>query len=122
MARVSSLSYKEPLIGMEPGVDVMWEVIRKDCRDGGDSMIRERGTPLRRSGYWFGRKGTSCAQDRDISCHGSVDSPRGPEVFSSRGGDIDVIGVNGDIIMERGKKEGVKYFLSYAGGCRRHSR
>jgi hypothetical protein len=43
------------------------------------------------------------------------------KVFSSRSGDIDVVRVNGDVIVEWGKKEGVKYFLSYVGGCRRHS-
>ena len=57
--RVSSLSYKEPLIGMEPGIDIVREVVREDCRDGSDSVIRKRETSLRRSGHWFGGKGMS---------------------------------------------------------------
>ena len=56
-ARMSSLSYKEPLAGMESGVDIVREVVRKDCRNGGDSVIRKGETSLRRSGHWFGRKG-----------------------------------------------------------------
>ena len=53
------MSYKEPLVAMEPGVDIVREVVRKDCRDGGDSVIRKRETSLRRSGHWFGGKGMS---------------------------------------------------------------
>jgi hypothetical protein len=57
-----------------------------------------------------------------MCCRRSVDSQQGSEVFSSGSGDIDVIGVNGDVVMERGKEEGVEYFLSYTGGGRRHGR
>ena len=114
------MSHKKPLVGVEPGIDVVWQVVRKDCRDGGNSVIGKRETPLCRSGHQFGGKGASSTEDRDIGHRGSVDSHWGLEVFPSRGGDIDVVGVNGDIVVERGKKKGVEYFLSYAGGCRRH--
>ena len=120
--RVSSLSYKEPLIGVESGIDIMQEVVGKDCRDGGDSVIQKRENSLRRSGDWFGRKGTSGTEDGDICRRGSIDSHRGSEIVSSRGGDIDVVGVNSDIVMEWGEKEGVEHFLGYAGGWRRHGR
>ena len=57
---VSPLSYKEPLIGVEPGVDIVWEVIREDCRDCCDCVVREREASLRRSRHQFVREGPSC--------------------------------------------------------------
>ena len=49
--RVSSLSHEEPLVGMEPGVDIVWEIIGKNCRNGSDSVIGKGETSLRRGCY-----------------------------------------------------------------------
>jgi hypothetical protein len=119
---VSSLTNEEPLVVVKVSVDIMWEVIGKNCCNGSDGMIGKREISLCRSRHWFDRKGAPCAQDRDIGCRGSINCHWGSEVFSSRGGNINVVGVDGDVVMEWGKKESIKYFLSYAGGCRRHSR
>ena len=119
---VSSLANEEPLVGMKSGIDIVREIIGEDSCDSSDCVVGEREASLCRGGYGFGGKGSSRAKDGDIGCRGSVDSHWRSEIFSSRGGDIDVVGVDSDIVIKRGKKEGVEYFLSYAGGCRRHGR
>ena len=116
------MTNEEPLVVVEAGVDIVWEVIGKDCCNGGDSVVGKRETPLHCSRHGFGRKGTSCAQDRDIGHRGSVDRHQRPEVFSLRSGDINVVGIDGDVVVEWGEKESIEYFLSYAGGCGRNSR
>ena len=117
---VLALANKEPLVGVEPGIDIMWEVIGKDGCDGSDSMVRERETPLCHSRHWFGREGSSCTQNGDVGHSGGVGDHRGSEILSSRSGDIDVIRINGDVVVERGEKEGIKQFLSHARGSGRH--
>jgi hypothetical protein len=67
-------------------------------------------------------EGALGAENRDVSYDWSRGGHRGSEVFATRGGDKDVVGVNGDIFMEWGEKEGVENFLSYLGGGRRHGR
>ena len=109
---VLSLANKEPLTGMELGVDIVWEVIGKDCCDGSDCMVRERETSLRRSRYWFGCEGLSSTKNGDVGCDGGVSGHQGSEVLSSRGRDVDVIRVYGDIVMEWGEEEGIEKFLS----------
>ena len=121
-ARMSPLTNEEPLIGVEPGIDIVWEVIGKDCCDGSNCMIGERETSLCHSRHWFSGEGLSGTKNGDISRDRGIGRHRGSEVLSSRSGDIDVIRVDGDVIVERGEKEGVKHVLSYTGGSGRHDR
>ena len=111
---------EEPLMVVKAGVDIVREVIRKDCGDSRDSMVREGKTPLRRGGSRSIRKRTFCAEDGDVGRGWSGGSHRGSKVLSARGSDEDVVGVDGDIFVERGEEEGVENFLSYTGRCRRH--
>ena len=71
-SRVSSLTNKEPLVVVESGIDVMWEIIREDCCYGGDGVIGERETSLLCGGNQGIGKRSSCTQDRDISHSGGV--------------------------------------------------
>ena len=61
-------------------------------------------------------------EDGDISRDWGIGIRRGSEVFASRRGDENVIGVNGNILMKRGKKKGVEDLLSDTGGSGRHCR
>ena len=117
---VSALTNEEPLIGMELGIHIVWEVIGKDCCDSSNSVVGKGETSLRHGGHRFGREGASSTKDGDVSCRGGIDRHRGSEIFSSRGSDLNVVGVNGDIVVEWGEKKSVEYFLSYMGGCGRH--
>ena len=49
-----------------------------------------------------------------------ISSYRGLVVFLTRRGNVNIVGVDGDIVMERSKKEGVEQFLGNAGGSGRH--
>ena len=117
---VSSLANEEPLMVVKTRVDVVWEVIRKDCGDGRSGMVWKGKTSLCRGGRGSVLKGARGAKNRDISCGWSRGGHRGSEVFATRGGEEDIVGVNGDVFVERGEKEGVEDFLSYLGGSRRH--
>ena len=57
---VSSLANEEPLGVVKVCINVVQEVIGKDCCNGGDSVVGKRETPLRCSGRWFSRKGVPC--------------------------------------------------------------
>ena len=48
--RMSSLTNEKPLEVMKVGVNVVWEVIEKDCCNGSNCMIWKRKASLRRSG------------------------------------------------------------------------
>ena len=117
---MSSLANEEPLMVVKAGVDIMGEVIRKDCSDSRDSVVREGKTSLRRGGSRSVRERVFRAEDGDIGRGWSGGSHRGSKVLSTRGSDEDVVGVDGDVFVEWGEEEGVEDFLGYAGGCRRH--
>ena len=107
-----SLANKEPLIGMESGIDIVWKVIRKDGCNGSNCMVREREAPLCRSRYWLSHKRSSSAKNGDIGHNGGVGGHWWLEVLLSRGSDIDIIRVYGDVVMKWGKEEGIEKFLS----------
>ena len=44
--RVSSLANEEPLVVVEAGVDIVREIVGKDCGDSCDGVIREGETSL----------------------------------------------------------------------------
>ena len=121
-ARVSSLSNEKPLMVVKVCVDIVWEIIREDCGDSRGSVVRKGETPLCRSRCGSVREGTFGTENGDVSHGWSSDVHRGSEVFMSRGGNEDIIGVNGDVFMKRGEEESVEDFLSYLGGCGRHRR
>ena len=68
MTGVSPLPNEEPLMIVEAGVNVMREIVGEDCGYGGDSVVGERKTPLRCGRGGSVVKGSSSAQDRDVSC------------------------------------------------------
>ena len=122
MTGVSSLTNEEPLVVVKACVNIVWEVIGEDCGDSRCCVVRKGETSLRRGGRRGVCEGTSGTEDRDIDCDRGVSGHRGSKVLASRGSDEDVVGVDGDIFVERGEKEGVEDFLGYAGRCRRHGR
>ena len=83
-------------------------------------MVRKGGTSLCRGGYGSIREGAFGAKDGDISRGWGVGVHWGSEVLVSRRSNENIIGVDGNVFVERGEKEGVKDFLSYLGGSGRH--
>ena len=119
--RVSSLTNKEPLVVVKACVDIVWEVVREDRGNSRGSMVRKGKAPL-----CCGGSGSVCeraisAEDGDVSRDWGSSVHRGLEVLVLRGGDENVVGVNGNVLVKRGKKESVEDFLSYLGRGRRHS-
>jgi hypothetical protein len=120
--RMSSLTNEEPLVVVESGVDIVREVIGKNCGDSRNSMVGKGEASLRRGGYRSILKRASGAENRDVGHSWSSDGHRGSGVFVSRGSDEDVVGIDGDVLMERGEEEGVENLLSYSGRSGRHCR
>ena len=117
---VLSLANEEPLLVVKVRINVMQEIVRKDCGNSCDSMVRKGEAPLCRSGCGSVRERAFGAKNGDVGCNWGGHSHRGSEVLTSRGGDEDIIGVDGDILVERGEEESIKDFLSYLGGSGRH--
>ena len=116
------MANKEPLVVVKASIDVVGEVIGEDCGDGRDGVVREREAALSRGGRGGIYKGTPGAKNRDIGCGRGTSGHRWPKVFASGGGDKYVVGVDGNVFVERGEEEGVEDFLSYAGRSGRHGR
>ena len=118
--RVSSLANEEPLVVVEASVDIVREVVRKDCGDSRDGVIREGETSLCCGGRGSVCEGVFGVEDRDVSRDRGISGHRGSEVFAARRGDKDVVGVNGNVFVKRGEKESVEDFLSDLRGSGRH--
>ena len=118
--RVSSLTNEEPLMVVEACVDVVWEVIRKNRGYGCNGVIWKQETSLGHGGRGSVLKRASSVENGDIGRDWSDGGHQGSEVFVSGGGDKNIIGVDGDVLVVWGKQEGVKDFLSYLGGSGRH--
>ena len=117
---VSSLANEEPLVVVKAGIDIVGEVVGEDCSYGRDGMVRERETALRTGRCGGVRQRSSGIEDGYISSNWGVCGHRGSEVFTSRGGYKDVVGVDSDVLVEWGKEEGVEDFLGNSRGCGRH--
>ena len=118
--RMSSLTNEEPLVVVESGVDIVWEVVGKNRGDSRNGMIGEGEAPLRRGGCRSVLKRAFSAENRDVGRSRGSGGHRGSEVFTSRGSDEDVVGVNSDILMEWSEEESVEDFLGDVGRCGRH--
>ena len=55
------------------------------------------------------------AENGNVGCGRGDGVHRGSEVFASRGGDEDVVGINSDVFVKRGKEEGIEDFLGDSG-------
>ena len=117
---VSSLTNEEPLVVVKACVDIMREVIRKDCGDSRCHVVWKGKTSLRRGRCGSVSERTLGAENGDVSCDRGSGGHRGSEVFLSRGGDEDVVGVHGDVFVKWGEEECVEDFLSDLGGSGRH--
>ena len=93
---------------VKSGVNVVREVVGKDSGDGSYSMIGKREASLCRSRDWRSGERLTSSKNRHISRSGGVGGHWGSVVFSMRRGHIDIVGVNGDIVMEWSKKEGIE--------------
>ena len=113
------MANEEPLVIVETRVDVVWEVIRKNCGDGHDGVVGEGETPLRRSGCGSVRKRVFGTEDRYVGHGRGICGHWGSKVFTSWGGDENIVRVNGNILVEWSKEESVEDFLS---DPRRHGR
>ena len=109
---VSSLANEEPLVVVKASIDVMGEIIGEDCSDSRSGVVREGEASLCCGGCGSIRQRTLGAEDGYVGCGWGICGHRGSEVFSSGGGDKDIVGVDGDILVERGEKERVENFLS----------
>jgi hypothetical protein len=78
---VSSLTNEEPLVVVQAGVDIMWEVVRENRGDGHDGVFRERETPLHCRGRGSVRERSSGAEDGHIGRGWGVCSRWGSKVF-----------------------------------------
>ena len=119
---VSPLTNEEPLMVMKAGVDIVREVIRKDCGNSRGSMVRKGETPLRRGGCGSVCERAFSAKDRDISRDWGIGVHWGSEVLASGRGDKNIIRVDGNVFMKRGEEESVKDLLGYLRGSGRHRR
>ena len=117
---VSSLTNEEPLVVVESGIDIVREVVGEDCGDSRYSVVGEGETPLCRGRCGSVRQRTSGAEDGYIGCGWGIGGHWGSEVFASGGSDEDVVGVDGNVLVERGKEKGVENFLGDLGGSGRH--
>ena len=117
---VLSLANEEPLVVVESSVDIVWKVVGEDCSDSRYSVVGERETSLRRGRCGSVRQRLSGVEDGYVGCGWGIGGHRGLEVFASGRSDEDIVGVDGDILVERGEQEGVEDFLGYAGRCGRH--
>ena len=118
--RVSSLTNKEPLVVVKACVDIVGKVVREDGGDSRYGVVGKGEASLRRGGRGSVRQGTFSTEDGYIGCGWGPRGHRGSEVFASRGSDKDIVGVDGDILVKRGKEESVEDFLGYAGRRGRH--
>ena len=121
-ARMSSLTNEEPLVVVKACVDIVWEVIREDGGDSRSGVVRKGETPLCRGGYGSVREGTFGAENGDVNHYRSSGGHWGSEVFVTRRGDEDIVGIDSDVFMKRGEKESVEDFLGDARGSGRHCR
>ena len=119
---VSPLANEEPLVVVEMCVDIVREVIREDRSDSCGGVVGKGETPLRRGRCGSIRKRSLGAEDGYISRGWGICGRWGPKVFMSWGGDKDIVGVNGDVLVERSKEESVEDFLGDLGRSGRHGR
>ena len=117
---VSSLTNEEPLVIVKARIDVVWEVVRENCGNSRGSVVGKGEAPLRRGGCGSVPERALGAENGDVSCDWGSSVHRGSEVFVPRGGDEDIIRVNGNVFVKRGKEESVEDFLGYLGGSGRH--
>ena len=111
---------EEPLVVVETCVDIVWEVVREDGGDSRGSVIWKGKAALRRGGCRSVHEGLFGAEDGDVGRYWRIGSHRGSEVFASRGGNEDIVGVNGDVLVKWGKEESVEDFMGDLGRSGRH--
>ena len=114
------MTNEEPLVVMKAGVDIVREVVRKDCGDSHGSMVRKGEAPLRHGRCRSVHERTLGAENGDINRDWGIGVHRGSEILVSRGGDKNIIGVDGNVFMKRGEEESVEDFLGYLRGSGRH--
>ena len=83
-------------------------------------MVRQGETSLCRGGCRSVHEWAFGAENGDVGRDWGSSSHRGSEVFASGCGDENIIGVNGDVLVERREEESVKNLLSDLGGSGRH--
>ena len=114
---VSSLANEKPLVVVKACINVVWEIIREDC---GSGVIRKGEAPLHHSGCGSVFERSLGAKNGDVGQGWGGRSHWRSKVLTSRGGDKDIIRIDGDVLVERGEEKGVEDFLSYSGGGGRH--
>ena len=116
------MANEEPLVVVKACVDVMRKVVREDGGDSRDGVVWKGKASLCRGGRGSVREGTSGAEDRDVGRDGGTGGHRGSKVFATRRSDEDVVGVDGNVLVEWGEEEGVEDFLSDLGRSGGHGR
>ena len=101
--RVSSLTNEEPLMVVKACVDIMWEVVQEDRSYGCDGVVGKGEAPLCCGGSGSVHERAFGAENGDVSHDWGSSGHRGSEVLVSRGGDENVVGVDGDVLVKWGK-------------------
>ena len=68
-------------------------------------MVREGEAALCRGGRGRALEGTLVGEDGNVGRGGTSDIHRRSKVFTARGGDEDIVGVDCDVVVEWGEKE-----------------
>ena len=117
---VSSLTNEEPLVVVKACVDIVRKVVREDGGDSRYSVVGKGETSLRRGGCGSVHEGAFGAENGDVGRGRGSGGHRGSKVFTAWGGDEDVIGVDGNILVKWSKEESVEDFLGYSRRGGRH--
>ena len=117
---VSSLANEEPLVVVKSCVDIVREVIGENGGDGCYSVVGEGETSLCRGRCGSVSQRTFGTEDGYIGCGRDTWGCRRSEVFALRGGDENIVGVNGNVFVEWGEEESVEDFLGDLGRSGRH--
>ena len=101
-------------------VDIVREVIRKDRGDSRNGVVGNGEASLRRGRCGGIRQGAFGAENGDVGRDRGSSGHRGSKVFAAWGGDKDIVGVDGNILVKWSKEESVEDFLGYSRRGGRH--
>ena len=94
------MTNEEPLVIVKARIDVVWEVVRENCGNSRGSVVRKGEVPLHRSGCGSVSERAFGTENRDVNCGWGSGVHWGSEVFVSRRGNENIVGVDGNVFMK----------------------